>query len=91
MILISKIQTLSRENQTSIKRIGMDSKPMTWTIVASCGLDVFPKPLANGRVSRAFNKLQTVALGHHTLQLRNSPTFCPAPARTRAFITSEDQ
>ena len=69
----------------------MDSKPMTWTIVDSCGLDVFPKPLASGRVFHAFNKLQTVALGYHTPQVRNSATIYPAQANTRAFITSEDQ
>lgn len=64
---------------------------MTWTIVASCGLDVFPKPLANGRVFHAFNKLQTVAMGHHTPQVRNPATSYPAPAGPRALITSEDQ
>jgi hypothetical protein len=91
MILISKIQTLARENQTSIKKIGMDSKPMTWTIVASCGLEVFPKPLANGRVFHAFDKLQTVALGHHTPQVRNSANIDPAPTCARAFINTKDQ
>lgn len=64
---------------------------MTWTNVDSCGLVVFPKPLASGRVFHAFNKLQTVALGYHTPQVRNPAAIYPAQPSTRAFITSEDQ
>jgi hypothetical protein len=49
---------------------------MRWTFVDSCGLDVVPKPPANGRVSHIFNKLQSGSYGL-TQPSRSQPAHHP--------------
>jgi len=63
MILIRLFRVLKRENLTSKSKKRMDSQPMKWTFVDSCGLGAVPKPLANGRVPDAFKKLQIGSYG----------------------------
>jgi hypothetical protein len=60
---------------------------MKWAFVDSCGPGVVSKAQANGRVSRALNKLQSVAMGGH-----NPRVHKPVMASSAAVsITSEDQ
>ena len=73
----------------------MDSQPMTWTFVDSCGLGVVPKPPANGRVSHTFNKLRSGSYGlaqpssslpvHHL----HGPVVRSAPLKPLSFPARE--
>lgn len=70
---------------------------MRWTFVDSCGLDVVPKPPANGRVSLTFNKLQSGSYGltqpppsqaiHHPHNsVSRSEAVRPPPCPLRAHL-----
>ena len=68
---------------------------MRWTFVDSCGLDVVPKPPANGRVSLTFNKLQSGSYGltqpssSHPVHHPHGPVVRSVPLKPLSFPARE--
>jgi len=67
----------------------MDSQPMTWTIVDSCGLDLVPRSLANGRAFHAFRKLQIGSYGPSYASSSRLDHNPPGPLNSSFFPAHE--